>query len=321
MDWKRALVIVGIVIGLTVIVLALGISVAVSSARKSVREAETTLRFGAIGDFEYGTRNNVGSKLVSMAPIELEKVVNFYNMEWRPAFVVELGDMVESSGMRQAKTLDQFRYIDSIFRKLEVRTEYVLGNHDLRSLSKEEVRSVLGLEDNHRFFDEGAWRFVIMDTNFDKSKDGVSRGPNRYISGFVPESEFVWLEKALDTDRPIILISHHPLYSSGKFIDNPEETLAFLARYPNIVLAISGHDPNFRFLKRNGIYHLTIDNLANEDSLGSYGVLDLRYNALTKKANIHIEHFGPTRETREAMRTIPWEREWWVNALEKFSLL
>lgn len=318
---KKFLLIGGIVASLVTIACVLGIYFAVSSARRTIQEAETTLRFGAIGDFEYGTRKKVGNKLVGMAPAELEKVVDAYNAEWHPSFVVELGDMVESSGMRQAKTLDQFRYIDSVFQKLEARTEYVLGNHDLRSLSKEEVRNVLGLEDNHRFFDQGAWRFVIMDTNFDKLKDGAPRGPHQYISGFVPESEFVWLEHALDTDRPIILISHHPLYAGGKFIDNPEEVLDFLARYPNIVLAISGHDPSFRFSEKNGISHITVDNLANKDSLGSYAVLDTRYNALTKKASVRIEHYGPTRETREATRTIPGERAWWVDTLEKFSLL
>lgn len=320
--WKKQPKLFGFAaIFFVVVLVVFGVFTAVSSGQRIIRDAKTSLRFGAIGDFEYGTRKDVGSKLVSLAPIELEKVVNYYNAQWHPVFVVEMGDMVESSGVKRTKTLDQFRFIDSVFRKVNARTEYVFGNHDLRSLSKEDVRGVLGLSDNHRFFDEGVWRFVILDTNFDKSKNGAPRGPNYYISGFVPESEFVWLERALDTDRPIILISHHPLYFGGKFIDNPEETLAFLARYPNIVMAISGHDPSFQFLERNGIYHLTVDNLANKDSVGSFATLDARYNSLTKEARVLVEHYGPTRETKEATRVIPGERLWWVNVLDRFSFL
>ncbi len=303
-----------------VLVVSWSFSVA-SFGKKTVRDAETSLRFGAIGDFEYGTRKKVGNKLVSLAPSELEKVVNYYNAEWHPVFVVEMGDMVESSGVKQAKALDQFRFIDSVFRKVNARTEYVLGNHDLRSLSKEEVRGVLGLSDNHRFFDEGEWRFVIMDTNFDRKSDGAARGPHHYVSGFVPESEFVWLEQALDTDRPVILISHHPLYAGGKLTDNYKEVIEFLDRYPNIVLAISGHDPSFRFVEKDGIAHLTVDNLANIDSVGSFATLDARYNRLTKKARVLIEHYGPTRETKEAVRVISGKRAWWVNTLERLSLL
>lgn len=318
---KKILFLAGIFVFFAVVLSGVGISRAVSLGQKAIREAETSLRFGAIGDFEYGTRKKVGNKLVSLASSELEKVVNYYNAEWHPVFVVEMGDMVESSGVKQTKALDQFRFIDSVFRKVNARTEYVLGNHDLRSLSKEEVRGILGLSDNHRFFDEGEWRFVIMDTNFDRKSDGAPRGPHHYVSGFVPESEFVWLEQVLDTDRPIILISHHPLYAGGKLTDNYKEVIEFLDRYPNIVLAISGHDPSFRFLEKNGIFHLTVDNLANIDSVGSFATLDARYNPLTKKARVLIEHYGPTRETKEAVRVISGKRPWWVNALERFSLL
>lgn len=289
--------------------------------REIIRNAETSLRFGAIGDFEYGERDKVGNKLARLAKTELEKVVAYYNAEWRPAFVVELGDMVESSGVKREKAKKQFRDIDTIFKRVEARTEYVLGNHDLRSLSKEEVREVLGLADNHRSFDEGAWRFVIMDTNFDKSKDGAHLGPNHYVFGFVPESEFVWLETVLDTDRPTIIFLHHPPIPGEKNLRNYKEVRAFFARYPNVILTISGHDPSFRFFEENGFASLVVDNLANKDSIGSFATLDARYNPLTKEANILVEHFGPTRRSLEIKKTLPGEKPRWINLMERFDMM
>lgn len=283
--------------------------------------ADTSLRFGAIGDFEYGTRYKVGNKLTSRSREELEKVISIYNTTWHPAFVVELGDMVESSGLKQAKALRQFRDIDAVFRTLDARTEYVIGNHDVRALSKEDVRTVLGLDANHRSFDEGAWRFVIADTNFDKEQDGASLGPKHFSVGFVPKSELAWLESVLDTDRPTILFLHHPPIPGGGNLRDYREFRTFLARYPNIVLTVSGHDPHFKIYEADGFSSLVVDNLANKDSLGSFATMEARYNSLTKRAEVLIEHFGPTRRSIVAEKTIDNKRPWWINTLDRFGML
>lgn len=292
----------------------------IAIGKERLAHADSSIRFGAIGDFEYGTRKKVGNKLTSLTPSELEKVVAFYNAEWQPAFVVELGDMVESSGVKPSKAIRQFLDIDTVFQKLDARTEYVLGNHDLRSLSKEDLRKTLGLSDNHRYFDEGAWRFVIMDTNFDKERDGAPLGPHHYVFGFVPESEFVWLEEALDTDRPTIIFLHHPPIPGEKNLRNYKEVREFFARYPHVTLTISGHDPSFKFFEENGFSSLVVDNLANKDSIGSFATLDARYNSLTREASVLIEHYGPTRQSLEVKKTLPGPRPRWVNIMDRLGI-
>lgn len=293
----------------------------VAIGKSSVQAANTSLRFGAIGDFEYGTRYKVGNKLTSRSRGELEKVIQIYNTEWRPAFVVELGDMVESSGLKPTKALRQFRDIDAVFRTLDARTEYVLGNHDVRALSKEDVQAVLGLDARHRSFDEGAWRFVIADTNFDKMQNGASLGPKHFTVGFIPKDELTWLETVLDTDRPTILFLHHPPIPGENNLRDYREFRTFLARYPNIVLTVSGHDPHFKIYEADGFSSLVVDNLANKDSLGSFATIEARYNALTKTAEVLIEHYGPTRRSIVAKKTIDNKRPWWINALERFGML
>ncbi len=303
------------------LVLSLSVLAVVFISRSTITNANTTFRFGAIGDFEYGTRNKVGNKLVRQAYAELEKVVQSYNTEFQPTFVIEMGDMVESSGIKREKAKKQFGDINAVFEKLLARREYVMGNHDLRALTKAEVREVLGLADNHKYFDEGDWRFVIMDTNFDKSREGADMGPNHYVFGFVPESEFVWLEEALQTDRPIILFSHHPLNTGMKNLRNYVEMLEFLKRYPNIVLAVSGHDPIFKFAEVDDIFHLTVDNLANKDSLGSFATLEAHYNRYTGKARVHIEHYGPTRQSVIAERHLDTPKPWWMRTIDHYGWL
>lgn len=283
-----------------------------------IRDAETVFHFGAIGDFEYGTRINVGNKLTGQSRAELEKVISFYNNNYHPTFAIELGDMIESSGLSPEKAKKQFRDIDAVFQTVNARREYVLGNHDLRSLSKAEVREILGLDDNHRYFDDGDWRFVIMDTNFDEETD---RGSHHTAAGHVSENEFRWLETALATDRPTIVFSHHPVAPGRKNLSDYEKVRSFFERYPNIVLSVSGHYPGFRFTEEDGIHYLVVDNLANIDSLGSFATLDAIYNPLTKEARVLIEHYGPTRRTVEAKKVISTDRKWWVDTLDRFNLL
>lgn len=318
---RKRIALVGIVFIIATTSIAFGIWRFIQAKQQSIAGAESVFRFGAIGDFEYGTRVNVGNKLTRQSRQELEKVISFYNNEYRPTFVIELGDMVESSGMKPEATKKQFRDINAVFQTVNARTEYVLGNHDLRALSKEEVRSVLGLADNHRVFDEGDWRFVIMDTNFNKENGGGDMGPDHYSAGYVSEKEIQWLEEAITTDRPTIVFSHHPISPGRKNTQNYEEIRALFNQHQNVVLSISGHEPSFRFSEENGIHYLVVDNLANMDSLGSFATLDAYYNPLTKETRVLIEHYGPTRRTIEVKKHIPTDRKWWVDVLDRFKLL
>lgn len=314
---KKVVIVLAIFLCFMVTILTSGIYFGL----KTITNSQSDLRFGAVGDFEYGYRENVGNKLTRLAPVELEKVVNLYNAKFFPKFVVALGDMVESSGIKPEKAKKQFQEINAIFSKLSAEKKYVLGNHDLRSLSKEEVRQELGLADNHSYFDEGDWRFVIMDTNFDKDRNGADMGPDFYVAGFVSESEFSWLREAFQTDKPIVIFSHHPPIQGEKNLKNYKVVQAFFEQFPNIVLVVSAHDPNFKFSTVNGISYLVVDNLANKDSVGSFATLEVRYNTLLKKAKIQIEHYGPTRRSVEVGKNIPFERKWWVDILSFFNLV
>lgn len=280
-------------------------------AKKMVTGADTSLRFGFVTDFEYGYKDNVGNKLSNRAPEELEKVVNFYNDQFHPEMVVSGGDMVESSISKKKTTIEQFQKINAIFNQIQAKKGYVFGNHDLRDLNKEELRGILGMGANHSYFDQGDWRFVLMDTNF--QKDGADLGPGYYVEGLVSEAEFVWLKEALNTDRPTLLFSHHSpvpieidgvLYSNTKNLANGLEVHNFLKQYPNLILVMSGHDPSFKFQNFEGVNYLIVDNLANVDSVGSFASLIARYNKYTREVKVEIEHYGPSYKKFEVEKKL-----------------
>ena len=250
------------------------------------------LKIGFVNDWEYGTRKRLGHKLTNQAPMELGQAVGYLNTVFQPDIVFGGGDYVESSGVKPERAKEQLLLVDKIFQKLTAPRLYALGNHDMRVLTKAEVREILGIEENHAIRDIGDWRIVVLDTNFNKT-DGSDRNAKAYATGFVSEGELGWLSEALRTDRPVIVFSHHSPVSSpnvnGVFAMSIENALAVrevLETAGNVAAVVSGHSPYGYYEERNGIHYFVVDTLVNESALGTFATIEARYAGETGDADI-----------------------------------
>lgn len=250
------------------------------------------LKIGFINDWEYGTRKRLGHKLTNQAPMELGQAVEYLNTVFRPDIVIGGGDYVESSGVKPERAKEQLALVDKIFQKLTAPRLYALGNHDMRVLTKTEVREILGIEENHAVRDIGDWRIIVLDTNFNKS-DGSDRNTKAYAAGFMSESELGWLREALRTDRPVMVFSHHSPVASpnleGIFavnIENAPAVREVLESRGNVAAVISGHSPYGYYEERNGIHYFVVDTLVNENALGTFATVEARYARETGDADI-----------------------------------
>ena len=268
-----------------------------TDVRKRVVAVPSTLKVGFTTDWEYGYRQRMKHKLTLQSLPALEEAVSYLNDTYHPDIVVGGGDYIESTGVKPERAREQLAKVDAVFQKLSAPRLYALGNHDLRSLTKADVREVLGLEENHTFRDIGDWRLVVLDTNF--NEDGSDRGTKQYVTGFVSEPEISWLASALRTDRPVLVFSHHsPVMSpnvDGIFavnILNAESVRRVLEEAGSVVGVVSGHSPYGYAEERNGIHYFVVDTLANEPVLGTFATLDLRYAKETREAEILFRRVG-----------------------------
>lgn len=263
-----------------------------------VREEPTRLRIGFSPDWEYGSRKRLSHKLTNQAPGELEKVVRYFNEEFHPDLVVGGGDYVESSGVKPETAKRQLREVNDIFKRLEAPRVYALGNHDMRSLSKEEVMGILEIRSSHSVTDLGDWRIVVFDTNFNKEDDSP-RSREQYAEGYVSARELRWLEAAVTTDRPTLVFSHHSPITAynidnalARNILNEEAIRAVFERHKNVVAVVSGHTPLPQHAVLNGVNYLIGDTLVNEEGLGAFAAISLEYFPIARRASVHFEHFG-----------------------------
>ena len=268
-----------------------------SDVRKKTVVTPSILKVGFVTDWEYGYRQRMKHKLTLQSLPALEAAVTYLNDTYHPDIVVGGGDYIESTGVKPERAREQLAKVDAIFQKLSAPRLYALGNHDLRSLSKADVREVLGLKENHAFRDIGDWRFVVLDTNF--NEDGSDRDAKQYVTGFVNESELSWLASVLKTERPVLVFSHHsPVMSpnvDGIFavnILNAVSVRKVLEEAGNVVGVVSGHSPYGYAEERNGIHYFVVDTLANEPVLGTFATLDLRYAKETREAEILFRRVG-----------------------------
>ncbi len=288
-----------------------------------LQEEPSLLKIGFVTDWEYGTRKRLKHKLTNQAPLELEKAVAYMNTVFYPDIVIGGGDYVESSGVKLLTARRQLELVNNIFKKLEAPRLYAVGNHDVRSLSIEEVKEVLGLSETHIYQDIGDWRLIVMDTNYDPKTD-IHRTMKSYVTGYVNKEELAWLSEALKTDRPVLVFSHHsplPVPSTTgrtyiKNIENAPQVRKVLESAGNVVAVISGHNPTSYYEERNGIHYFVVDTMVNEAALGAFATIEAKYLSKRRHAELYFFHHG-MRETRLLVDRTLGENEF--DLIQKFS--
>ena len=278
-----------------------------SVPESAVASPPSLLKIGFVTDWEYGTRKKLKHKLPAQALPELQNAVTYLNEVFHPDIVVGGGDYIESSSVKPESAKKQLAAVDAIFQTLSAPRVYALGNHDMRSLTKAEIREILGIEENHAIRDIGDWRIVVLDTNF--NEDGSDRGQKSYVTGFVSDEERAWLTEALQTERPVLVFAHHsPVKSpslNGAFsvnITNDVSVREILERSGVVMAVISGHSPYGYYEERNGIHYFVVDTMVNTLALGSFATLELRYSQETGAAEMIFHRTGGTNRQIEIVR-------------------
>ncbi len=184
------------------------------------------LRFAAFGDTRNGHR--VHRDLIeAMAREELDVVIN-------------TGDMVERGGIKAQ--WDRFFQIE---RPLLVKTPIIpaIGNHDMGARDYFGHYWLLDRWTNGRryfYHDWGNVRFVAVDSGIE-CRDGCAQ------FGYIDRV----LREAAKKDMFIVMMLHHPPYSSGWHGSNEQvqRPIAGLAKKHGVELVLTGHDHDYERTK------------------------------------------------------------------------
>lgn len=209
----------------------------------SVKPADQPLRVLAFGDFGTGSEEQK----------EVARAILRYHQQLPFDCGITLGDNFYPSGMTSPTDERWKTEWEDLYSPLGIKFYAALGNHDWYG-SDSPAAEVLysGKSETWRMpapyytFTAGPVQFFALDTNE------------------ISEAQLVWLKEELMKSRARwkLVYGHHPIYSSGRYSEDPKLTAMVERLLPilqgQVDVYLCGHDHNLQHLRTEGSVHFFI---------------------------------------------------------------
>ncbi len=256
-------------------------------------DAKPLLRIGLMTDLHYGDKEPTKTRFYREALTKLDEAVEAMNRE-KPALVVELGDFIDQADSVELET-EWLKTMESHFTKLSMPRHYVLGNHCVGTLTKQEFASHTKAPGGHAAFEENGVTFLILDACFREDGTPYERKNFNWQDSNLPKSELAWLETALSkAGGPVIIFAHQRLdMDKAHAVRNAAEVRALLEKSGKVLAVFQGHSHKNDYQQISGIHYTTL--VAMIEGSGAenngYSLLDimddgsLRLNGFRRQLN------------------------------------
>lgn len=179
------------------------------------QHSDSILRIGFLTDphiWSEEVGNTPSQKKIG--PVYIQKINHFLrqmNDMFGPDFIVINGDVIEGTKVPSAQGREELRQAKRLFDQTTIPKYWVIGNHDVRSVTKPEWKESLEIDYLHMSFVSKGYRIIMADSNFGPDGDDAKPGNSKlYTRGFVAKQELDWLRQELGTPEPKIVFLHHP---------------------------------------------------------------------------------------------------------------
>ena len=261
-------------------------------------EAKPLLRVGLMTDLHYADKPPTKTRFYREALAKLDEAVEAMNRE-KPALVIELGDFIDQADSVE-KEIEWLKTMESHFARLSMPRHYVLGNHCVGTLTKEEFTANTKATGSFESFEAGGVTFVILDACFRSDGTPYSRKNFDWKDANVPKDELSWLENQLSkASDPVIVLAHQRLDADkAQAVQNAAEVRSLLEKSGKVLAVFQGHSHKNDYQLITGIHYTTL--VAMVEGSGAenngYTMLDvlsdgsLRLNGFRKQANRDLKH-------------------------------
>lgn len=230
----------------------------VSNLRSAI-PASPVLRIGLLTDLHYADKPPRGNRHYKDTLGKLSEGVDHFNQS-KTDFIVELGDLIDKAPSTDVE-ISWLKAVNQTLRKAHAPIHYILGNHCVSSLTKEQFIQHSGCNPNtYSSFDKGPLHFVLLDACF--TSDGIPYGQDNFDwkDANIPPQEMAWLQRDLDqTDKPVVLFVHQRLDPHGPHtIQNAPAIRELLERSGKVSAVFQGHSHANDYAFINGIHYCTL---------------------------------------------------------------
>ena len=206
------------------------------------KQSRRIARIGMLTDMHYADKATRGSRHYreTLAKFD-EAATHFEGSDLN--FVVELGDFIDAADSVET----EMRYLKKINKELSnlsCRKHYVLGNHCVDTLTKDEFLGEVGQEKSYYSFDVEGVHFVVLDSCYRADETPYGRKNFKWTDANIPEAELEWLKADLAAaeGKPVIVFAHQRLDITGNHaVRNAEAVRKVFESAGNVSAVFQGH--------------------------------------------------------------------------------
>jgi len=268
-----------------VLTLAVG-SIALPSL--SAADEKPPLRLGLITDLHYADKPAAGTRHYRETLGKLEEAARQFEKD-KLTFLVELGDLIDAA---DSVAVEQ-KYLKTVNKEFSAicrDRHYVLGNHCVDTLKKEEFLGTVEQEKSYYSFDRGDFHFIVLDSCFRSDGTPYQRKNFKWTDANIPTVELEWLKADLkETEKPTIVFAHQRLdVSNSHGVKNNADVRRVFEASNKVLAVFQGHSHKNDLNNINGIHYCTL--VAMVEGTGpqsnGYSVMNIESNG-----TIHLTGF------------------------------
>lgn len=256
------------------------------------------LRIGLVTDLHYADKPPRGSRHYRETPDKLAEAAERFGKD-KPEFVVELGDFIDAADSVDVE-LSYLKRINRDFEKICPQRHYVLGNHCVDTLTKDEFLGEVGQKKSYYSFDAGHAHFIVLDACFRSDGQSYGRKNFEWTDPNIPAKELDWLKSDLQaTSKPTIIFTHQRLDVTSHYsAKNAAAVRATLEASKNVLAVFQGHSHKNDHQDIAGIHYCTLVAMVEGSGAANSG-----YSLLTVQPDsaLHLTGFRK-QQTREWRR-------------------
>jgi alkaline phosphatase len=257
--------------------LMLGVSTMTGRPTAAEEGDRPAVRFGLITDLHYADKPPAGTRHYRETPAKLAEAAELFREE-RPAFLVELGDLIDAADSVEVE-LGYLDRIDRGFAAIADRRYYVLGNHCVDTLTKREFLGRVGQDRSYFSFDEGGFCFVVLDSCFRSDGEPYGRKNFEWTDPNLPAFEVDWLRTVLEAAAgQVIVFAHQRLDVGSPYgIRNAAEVREVLEASGKVRSVFQGHSHKNDYQEIGGIHYVTLVAMVEGSGAGhsGYALVDI----------------------------------------------
>lgn len=216
------------------------------------------VRVGMMTDLHHADKDAAGNRYYRETLGKLAEAAAYFQTN-RPDLLVELGDLIDAADSVETEQ----RYLATInrpFSAIATDRHYVLGNHCVDTLTKEEFLAGVERERSYYSFDRAGIHFVVLDSCF--RSDGVAYGRRNFqwTDPNIPPEELEWLKGDLQTTQsPVVVFAHQRLdVADSHGVKNATEVRSILEKSGNVTAVFQGHSHKNDLRSIGGIFYCTL---------------------------------------------------------------